>query len=227
MYGLEDSRETVQRELGIERHTYTAWRSRLQNSMILALEAQDVFDYRVGGENVIVQVGETLLNRKKPVSALFQRCRRRRTQLWAWGAVERIGISSGRFVIILLEADIDHPRGQEALRACLEKYVSPGSRIIHDDWGAYRAMPWEEMQYIHDNRSIVNHSKEAVNVWGEHTNHIESLWSASKRWARRRCGGALPRTPEVVEAMLIEFMWRHWCDARGEHPVSALVKSRL
>ena len=220
MYMQEDSSATIQREVGISRHTLAQWRDRVQLMMYRRVVSVEPEVFQIGGDNVIVEIDETLLNRLKPVSAAFQRLRRRRQQIWAWGAIERLGMETGRFLILILEADLDKPRGVDSLKACIEKCVAKGSRIVHDDWGAYRSMPWGEMGYLHDERSVVNHAKEAVNVWGEHTNHIESLWSASKRWARSRCQGKLPSRPEVVERLLWEYIWRHRCSAVGASFVS-------
>ncbi len=70
--------------------------------------------------------------------------------------------------------------------------VAPGSRILHDDWGAYRALPWSSLPYEHSPRSVVNHSKEIRNIFGESTNHVEALWSSLKRWWRAHHGGRMP-----------------------------------
>ena len=222
-YALEDNHDSVCRELQLSQDTYREWQRKLQSAMSTAVqEACDAMP-QVGRDGVIVEIDETLLNKLKPASAAFHRLRRRRAQFWAWAAVERHGITEGRCIIILLAADIDHPRGLDALKDCLQKYVAQGSRIVHDDWGAYRSMPWQDMGFQHDARSVVNHSKEAVNVWGENTNHIESVWSASKRWARKRCGGKLPVGESAVRAFLWEYLWRMQVKFCGVSPTKSLL----
>ena len=48
--------------------------------------------------------------------------------------------------------------------------------ILHDDWGAYCAMDWDSLPFTHSPASVVNHSKEIVNLWGMNTNRIDSVW---------------------------------------------------
>jgi hypothetical protein len=169
----------------------------------------------VGGVGIIVEIDESHISRCKPQSAPFRAARmaeRReagRTARWVWGAVERAGRSAGgQAAVTLLAADLDHPRGAPALRDALLRHVAPGSRIIHDDWGAYRAMDWDSLPFAHDIRSVDNHPKEITNVFGEHTNHIEGFWSSLKRWLRRGCGGLLPTSVSCLEGYIVEWLWR-------------------
>ena len=104
--------------------------------MLAALQRRAELEYCVGGQDVIVEIDETLLNRVKPASAAFRRLRRRRAQIWAWGAIERLGIESGRFVIVLLSADLEHPRGATCLRACLEN-TSRQAAVLSTTTGAH------------------------------------------------------------------------------------------
>jgi hypothetical protein len=90
----------------------------------------------------------------------------------------------------------------------LLRHVAPGSRVVHDDWGAYRAIEWETLPFTHDVRSVVNHSKEIKNMFGEHTCHIEGVWSSLKVWLRARYGGYLPKSVSSIEGSIIEWLWR-------------------
>ncbi len=108
-------------------------------------------------------------------------------------------------VFFLLPSNVAKPRGAAALRAALLRFVRPGSRIVHDDWGAYRAMDWTTLPFAHDARSVVNHSKEIKNRFGQHTNHIEAVWSSFKRWLRRRLGGRL--NSSLLPGYISEFLW--------------------
>ena len=162
----------------------------------------------VGGPNMRVKVDEAFINRPKRCAAPFRRGAHRSTSArWLWGAVSDDGLVSGEVQLLLLP-DANSPRGVECLKAALLKCVAPGSIIVHDDWGAYRAMDWTSLPFEHDPRSIVNHSKEIANIFGEDTNAIESVWSTLKRWLRSRHGGRLPQSRATLELDVWEFVWR-------------------
>ncbi len=99
---------------------------------------------QVGGIGIRVEIDETYLNKRKLQSAPFARASSMADRAdhvvrrWAWGAVEGIGrAAGGHCIVVLLDVDLDHPRGMPALMEALLRHVRPGSRIIHDDWGAY------------------------------------------------------------------------------------------
>ena len=124
-----------------------------------------------------------------------------------WGAVAEHGLHDGHVVFVLLD-DLDLGRSANALTQAVLKCIAPGSCVIHDDWGAYRAVQWESLPFDHDSRCVVHHSKEIVNIFGEHTNTIESVWGVLKKWLRSRHGGKVPSDPETLEGELWEFVWR-------------------
>lgn len=105
------------------------------------------------------QIDETLLNRKKKAAAPFCRQRRPVKQRWLWGAATADGLRGGQVAFVLL-LECGKPRGAAALRAALLATIAPGSLVIHDDWGAYRAIDWSTLPFEHSPRSVVNHSKE-------------------------------------------------------------------
>ena len=139
---------------------------------------------KVGGLGIKVKVDETYLNRPKRCAAPFRRLPAADAR-WLWGAVSDDGLLAGEVLFVLLP-DTANARGAEALRNALLNCVAPGSIIIHDDWGAYRALDWDALPFEHDARSVVNHSKELINVFGEDTNIIENVWSVLKRWLREK-----------------------------------------
>jgi hypothetical protein len=205
------------RELEISGQTYSSWSRRIREFMayqiISGLVGGD--GPQVGGPGVRVEIDETLIQRGKPRSHPFQVARRsrKRHQLWLWGAVagDR-GYEHGEVAFVALDS-LDHPRGRDALQAALLATVRPGSIVIHDDWGAYRALQWSALPFQHGPRNTVNHSKEIKNVFGEHTNHIEAVWSALKRWLRRRGGGRIVTDQMDLSALTWEFVWRR----RAQH----------
>ena len=216
LYAAEYPTRVIDAELCLPEKQQRQWRQWLQRLFDWDLSSGP-WEMRliIGGLGIVVEIDESHISRSKPQSAPFRRARlaeRRdaaRVERWVWGAVERAGrAAGGQATVVLLDVDLDHPRGAPALREVLLRCVAPGSRIVHDDWGAYRALDWATLPFTHDVRSVVNHSKEIKNVFGEHTNHIEGVWSSLKRWLRFRCGGLLPSSVSSLEGFLLEWLWR-------------------
>ena len=171
------------REFDLHHSNARDWVEEIQSFM-----AEDVLEeragaaFRVGGHGLRVEVDESLLNRGKPRSHPFAVARAAHgwCQRWVWGAV--CPDSAGDEVSMVMLPEISDEtvasRGVLALTAALLACVAPGSIVIHDDWGAYRAVNWGELPFEHSVRCTVNHSKEIKNVFGEHTNHVEAVWSA-------------------------------------------------
>ena len=100
-------------------------------------------------------------------------------------------------------------------------------KVVHDDWGAYQALSWQDLPFGHSARDVVNHSKEAKNIFGRHTNAIEAVWSSLKRWLRARYGGKIPSGSPTLELAIAEFAWRHRLGEGGEIPAwIALLRRR-
>ncbi len=199
----------------------TARTMRIQIQEIMAahlLSGQHIAGLPIGGHNVIVQVDETMLNRGKPRAAPFQLARHAAgfTPLWLWGATTEGGMTCGEVSFVLLRS-LDKPRGVAALRKALLATVRPGSIIVHDDWGAYRAMDWASLGYSHSARCVVNHAKDIKNVFGNDTNHIECVWSCLKRWLRKQAGGKIPAGVSL-QLYVWEFLWRQRTKAEGHVP---------
>ena len=53
-------------------------------------------------------------------------------------------------------------------------------------------------------------------MFGEHTQHVEALWSALKRYLRGQFGGSIPSDPEGLAANVWEYMWRTKMEASGD-----------
>ena len=165
---------------------------------------------QIGGHGSTVKIDETLLNRGKKRSAPFARARACAgwTQIWLWGAVVTVGPEQGTFIGVMLNS-IDQARGAIELKNVLLRTLRPGTRVIHDDWGAYRHLRWLELPFEHDPLSCVfAHKNEIKNAFGEHTNEIEGVWGVLKRWLRKRHGGRIPKSTTTLELEIWEFMWR-------------------
>jgi len=229
-YGCGYSSDVLATELQVHVNTLRSWRFWLQNPFAWDLTIGVPLTRKiVDGLGIRVQIDASHLLRAKPQSAPFGRACAAQIRAgeqqarWVWGAQEGAERDAGgQCVIILLDADLDQPCGAAALRQALLENVAAGSRIIHDDWGAYRALDWESLPFLHDARSVVNHSKDIKNIYGENTNHIEGVWGSLKRWLRFRCHGQLPRWARILEGYIVEFLWRQ-CHAFDKTAVIAAL----
>ena len=62
---------------------------------------------------------------------------------------------------------IDQARGAIELKSVLLRTLRPGTRVIHDDWGAYRHLRWLGLPLEHDPLScVVAHKNEIKNAFG-------------------------------------------------------------
>ena len=167
-------------------------------------------DQKVGGPGIIVQIDECFINRGKPCSAPFHTSGNRQGKLahWIWGAVGEDGFDAGDLVLHVLPDDVDHPRGAAVLEDIMRQTIADGSIVVHDDWGAYRAIDWSSLPFVHEPCCVVNHSKEIVNTHGPHTKIIDSVWGVLKLWLRQKFHGTLPKARRVLELSVLEFVWR-------------------
>eukprot|EP00438_Fugacium_kawagutii_P003905 Skav220698 [mRNA] locus=scaffold472:538021:539481:+ [translate_table: standard] len=109
------------------------------------------------------------------------------------------------------------PRGKQEILDCLRFLNIPKKTIlVTDGWKATKAAVkalkdekgWGDAELWHE---VVNHSAgEIVNTNGFTTDHIETRWSAVKRWVRKRSGGMMPRHNDRRKwtRLLTEFRWR-------------------
>ena len=135
------------------------------------------------------------------------------------------------------------PRGTVELERFASKWIAPGSLVVSDGWSATKAINWgslgcryEFCTHSKKQRRRVNLSKPVnkfdkkasqqvretqktklwVNERGFHTNHVESLFSKLKRWARKKNGGALPSRGKHFYLYLSDFTLRRTCSLKGE-----------
>ena len=132
----------------------------------------------IGGQDVIVEIDETLIVRRK------NNVGRQVPQLWLFGGIERV--SKKRFVVPLLD-DKNRPkaRNKENLIGynIIIKYILPGSVIFSDQWRAYSTVA--EEGYRH---KTINHSLNFVDPEDKevHTQNIERLWFDIKQYIKRQ-----------------------------------------
>ena len=197
-------------EFDLYERTISDWVTQWQELMADQVVHQEwPMGRQVGGPGVVVQVDESFINKGKPATSPFHCARHeRRTARWVWGAVGEDGLGTGDVYITLLPEDVSSPRGAPYLRSLLLALVAPGSIVVHDDWGAYRAIDWDKLPFQHEPCCVVNHSKEIINIYGFHTNRIEAVWGVLKQWLRKRFHGRLPRDRDGVELAVYEFLWR-------------------
>ena len=110
------------------------------------------------------------------------------------------------------------PRCREEILHCIQlPNFLKGTHVVHDGWAATVNLPWEELGFTH---TLVNHAQGEVVVEDPNapfpvghqftTNHIESKWSALKRWMRKRAGGKL--ASQGWNNYISEYQWRKWWD---------------
>lgn len=106
---------------------------------------------------------------------------------------------------------ITDSRGREAVERFVIDNIAVGSLVISDKWWAYEELPL--LGYPHESH---NHSK------GDYanTNQGESIWSVSKRHARRLFGGRI--LTRHLEDLCREWMARHNQPQLFENPMNYL-----
>ena len=117
------------------------------------------------------------------------------SQKWFVGGIER-----GTNKCFITEVP---NRNAETIVRVLLRYVKPGTKIMTDCWPAYkRAFRNLEMDLEHER---VNHSLNFVDPENPniHTQNIESLWSRSKNFLRKKKG----ISDDQRRNFLIQFLW--------------------
>lgn len=155
---------------------------------------------KIGGPEMIVQVDEALIGRRK-----YNRGRSL-VQTWIVGLIDEDGA-------IRIEPVKDRKR--PTLHALVKKWVRVGSRVHTDCWTAYRGL--DKLGFTH---STVNHSAgQFVAPDGTHTQLIESIWRQMRRTTSR--GGIRHKD---IPVRLAEFCWRRECKRRGVDAFDDLIK---
>ena len=153
----------------------------------LVSDSLDNQDFKIGGQDIIVQIDESKFGRRK-----YNRGHRVEG-VWIFGGVE---MTNERKVFLVNVPD----RSEETLLRYIDAHIAPGSIIISDMWRGYLNIESKLLLRHY----TVNHSIEFVNSnTGANTNMIEGTWSGVKRKIPVR-----KRTESAINLHLLEFVWR-------------------
>jgi transposase-like protein len=143
-------------------------------------------DYVIGGENVIVEVDESKLGKRK-----YHRGHRVEG-IWVVGGIER---TAEKRMFIVPVPD----RSAATLVEIVKAHVKPGTMVHTDLWKGYHSL--DQHGFLHQ---TVNHSQCLVDPSsGVHTNTIEGAWNGLKM-----CLAPQHRTKEDMTNRLCEYLWR-------------------
>ena len=141
---------------------------------------------RIGGNNIIVQIDETAVSKRKyDVGRILKN-----QQYWMIGGIDEDGecfLKISRF------------RNQNVLENIILENVEEGSIIWTDGWSGYNFL--ESVGFTH---GTVIHKRRFVSSEGVHTNRIESTWGAFKRKYRN----ATNKNPESLSGYISDFLFR-------------------
>lgn len=169
---------------GCSSATITTWTRKLR---IFLAENYKKEEKPIGGPNVIVEVDETKLGKRKYNRGHYVE------GVWCICGIEKNN-SSNCFAVPV------ENRTSETIKAILKTKVLPGTIIYTDCWKAY-IQPCKELNLQH---FTVNHSKEFKNtITGVHTNTVEGFNNALKLGIKAR-----NRTKTGIENHLGFFLWR-------------------
>ncbi|KAL7635439.1 UNVERIFIED_CONTAM: hypothetical protein RMT77_014508 [Armadillidium vulgare] len=144
----------------------------------------------IGGENMIVEVDETFLSKRKN-----QKGRVLPSQ-WVFGGICRESKELFLFSV--------PNRSEEKLFECIKEKIKPKTTIISDCLKSYiniEKIPGFDYKHIQ-----INHSKNIIHPisGGAHTQNIENTWFLLKRRNKKHCG--IHR--QMLDSYLCEFVWR-------------------
>lgn len=146
---------------------------------------------KLGGENVICQIDESLLSHKSK----YNRGRFPRASIWCFGIVDTSYSPAKGYVQIVED------RSRATLFEIINKICLPGTIIHSDEWRAYSTIT-RDLGFQH---LTVNHSVNFVNPeTGVHTQHVESYWNRLKKGIKAMKGIC----KNNLNAYLSEFMWK-------------------
>lgn len=157
---------------------------------------------RIGGENMTVEIDETVMARRK-----YHRGRLLNI-VWVLGGICR----ETRDIFVCVVKN----RTSDTLIDAIRDRVLPGTNINTDGWKAYGAL--ERNNYHH---SAVNHSVNFVDPETKcHTQGIERMWRELKKCSKRYEG--IPR--KDIDLHLCEFVWRRSIKKRKIDPFIGAIE---
>lgn len=179
--------ERVMRDISISQPTLIKIYKLIRNEIKKFFSLNPV---RLGGENIICQVDESLFCHKPK----YHRGRASEVQVWVFGIADTNYVPARCFLKVVPN------RRATTLLPIINDVCLPNTIIFSDEWAAYQRI--SEGSYIHD---TVNHTLVFVDPEsGVHTQNIESCWSSIKRKFKYMKG--VHKTH--LQSYLNEFMWR-------------------
>ena len=174
---------TIATLAGHSSHTVAEYIRHFQQLVASSIDEDDTL---IGGPNVVVEVDESKMGKRKyhrghPVEGV-----------WIVGGVER---TSERKIF----AESVQNRNQETLLEIISRHVAPGSIIHTDLWRGYTGL--ERLGFVH---RTVNHSQFFIDPdSGVHTNTIEGTWNGIKLNISPR-----NRNQDHVDGHLLSYIWK-------------------
>jgi transposase-like protein len=159
-------------------------------------KALDKANLKLGGEDVIVEIDESMFKRVKHHRGKDMRSLAAQ-QLWVFGMIERKEKGKEKTFMIVVKY-----RDARSLLKLIYNHCLPGTILYSDCWKAYNKIPKLDKRFKH---FTVNHKLHFVDkLTGVHTNKIESNWRKAK--AKMRLSNGIKRG--YVEAYLNVFLWK-------------------
>jgi transposase-like protein len=190
MWCKEHMQKNIVEELGINKNTCSQWCNKFRERCEYAMEEENEIIGGVdeNGNSIDVEIDESLFFKRK-----FNRGRLGRP-IWVFGAFER---NSGKCFFVPVEQ-----RNATTLLGIINLRIRSGSRIISDQWAAYRSLtthPNYEYASVNHTFNFVSSNDSSI-----HTQNIENLWCHVKRKLRIQFG----TSEDFFESYFFEFMWR-------------------
>lgn len=153
----------LMKEFNLCSNTIVDWKNFIRDVYINSILNENS---QIGGANVVVQVDESqICKRKYGVGRILANM-----DLWIVGGVDE----QGNIFMELTER-----RNARVLLDILVRRIAPGSIVNTDGWPAYRNIGNDG--FIH---RVVVHDQNFVAPDGTHTQRIEAVWGACKRFYR-------------------------------------------
>lgn len=179
----------------VSHKTLCNWFGHLRNCCSEVVEKMEI---KMGNEveNQIIEIDESLFGKKRKYDKGAAT-----TQYWVFGLAERSMDQPNyqRKVVMIIVSN----RTKATLIPLIQKYVSRGATIYHDDWAAYKKL--HEYGYEH---GTVVHKREFKSADGVCTNLIEGLWGDIKMKIRSMHGVPMKDLQIYLNEYCYRFMFK-------------------
>ncbi|KAK3932709.1 putative transposase-like protein [Frankliniella fusca] len=194
------SQEHIMREADISNKIVVDWFSFCREVCVEIMLKQHE---PIGGPEKIVEIDETLCNKRK-----YNKGKKKVCQQWVFGGVEQ-----GSNKCFLVKVD---KRDARTLIPLIVKNVLPGTTIYSDSWKAYETLGPRGFRHLQVNHSVTFKEGEVC------TNTVEGMWALVKR-SFPRCN----RQKAIFDSYLAEFMFRRRWLSEGDKFAMFLEKIKV